>query len=136
MKQSRHVKFRSLVRLAAAATACLTIADAARATVIVSESFGGLSTAGLNGTAADTFDGGIVAKGGSATWVANTVFKADGSVTGGTASVASTGTYGSLTLTQVVPVPEPGVLGLACGGFLMACGLVVMKRRSRVGGRA
>lgn len=301
MKLSSHTQFRSLACLAAAATACLTIADAARATVIVSESFGGLSTAGLNGTAADTFDGGIVAKGGSATWAGNATFRANGFVdttnvdasaylnlgsyiddakgtdagkfilqasisqttgnwlslgfaaedtptvgrnftnspvqvpgsTNGMATIiyraqtasppgeldmwlgprttpvaidgpdlgagagtrtlsitldltpaggyngttnhgtvtwadsalgvigsgtytsnqnfrsillskpigtnptpASTGTYGSLTLTQVVPVPEPGVLGLACGGFLTAFGLVAMRRRSRVGGRA
>jgi len=297
MNRSRHVQFRAVARLAAAAAACLAIADA-RATVIVSESFGGLSTAGLNGTTADTFDAGITSKGGSATWAGNATFRADGSVnttnvdasaylnlgsyindakgtdsgkfilqasisqtagawlslgfcaenqpsvtnnfttaatgTGTTTGMAtivyraqtasppgeldmwlgprttpatidgpdlgagagtrtlsitldltaaggyngttnhgtvtwadsvlgvigsgtyttsqtfgsillskafvaasnSSGTYGSLTLTQVVPVPEPGTLGLACGGFLMACGLGALRRRSWVGGRA
>lgn len=53
-----------------------------------------------------------------------------------TATPASTGTYEALTLTQVIVVPEPGTLGLAGGGFFMACGLVAMRRRWPGGGRA
>jgi hypothetical protein len=53
--------------------------SAANVTVL-SEAFGGLSTAGLSGTTADIFDSAITTAGGSSTWVANAAFKADGSV--------------------------------------------------------
>ena len=49
--------------------------------VIISESFGGLSSANLTGTSTDTFAAGITFAGGSATWMASTDYKADGSVT-------------------------------------------------------
>ena len=58
-------------------------AASASATVIISESFGGLSSANLNTTTADTFAAGITTAGGSSTWVAKTTdFRADGSVIG------------------------------------------------------
>ncbi|WFB37837.1 PEP-CTERM sorting domain-containing protein [Kiritimatiellota bacterium B12222] len=50
--------------------------------VLVSHDFSGLSSAELNGQTATVFNPGITAAGGSATWVASTDFKADGSVTG------------------------------------------------------
>ena len=45
------------------------------------EDFGGLATAPLNGTSA-VFDAGVLAAGGSATWVANLDYAANGAVTG------------------------------------------------------
>jgi hypothetical protein len=65
--------------LAVAVMAVALAAVSANAGVIVSEGFSG-GGAELNGTAADTFYSGITAKGGSATWVANSGFKDNGLV--------------------------------------------------------
>ncbi|MCX6925179.1 MAG: hypothetical protein NT154_18495, partial [Verrucomicrobia bacterium] len=66
--------------LAAVAMAVLLPAVSANAGVIVAENFGGNGSGGLSGTAADRFSPGITAAGGSATWVANSGFKDNGSV--------------------------------------------------------
>ncbi len=71
-------------------TILLAFAANSQAATIVTENFGGLSTAALNGTTADTFDAAITTAGGSSTWVgqagggtgaASVRFNADGSIT-------------------------------------------------------
>jgi len=65
-----------------AAAVLLVVPQASAAVILIEEKFGGLSSSDLNSTSADTFHSGITSAGGSATWVAATTFKADGSVTG------------------------------------------------------
>ena len=67
--------------IVAVAIAILALETApANAGLIVAEDFGGSGVA-LNGTSADTFDAGIVAKGGSSNWTANAAFLDNGFVT-------------------------------------------------------
>lgn len=51
------------------------------ATVIVADTFSGGAGSALNGTNATTFNSGITAAGGSATWVANSAYNANGTLT-------------------------------------------------------
>jgi hypothetical protein len=60
--------------------AVVLTAVSANAGVIVAENFGGNGSGGLAETAADMFSQGITAAGGSATWVANSGFLDNGSV--------------------------------------------------------
>lgn len=59
--------------------ASFALAASANAAVIVSADFGSLTPNNLNGTSADTFSSAITSAGGSATWLADTTFKTDGS---------------------------------------------------------
>ncbi|MES2981379.1 MAG: PEP-CTERM sorting domain-containing protein [Verrucomicrobiota bacterium] len=71
--------------LAALLTACFT-APFSHAAILVTETFGGTGSGGLNGTTADTFNAAITTAGGSSTWAA------DGSLLdNGTINTASVG---------------------------------------------
>lgn len=65
------------------------------ATVIISENFGGASTANLAGTSADTFDSAITTAGGSSAWGGSANIKANGDAYGNNAKVVflNLGTY-------------------------------------------
>jgi hypothetical protein len=75
-------KSNSRICLILAVAVNVAVATSAHANVIVAESFGGNATTNLNGITAGTFAAGITSAGGNATWVANTAYKADGSITG------------------------------------------------------
>ncbi|MDQ8206320.1 hypothetical protein QEH52_02290 [Coraliomargarita sp. SDUM461003] len=70
-----------LTFLPALAFAALSITPGTAA-VIISDSFDGSSAVALNGQNATTFSSDITTAGGSATWVAGSVFRADGTLPG------------------------------------------------------
>jgi len=79
--QAFSIPMKSRTLVLPSVLAGLALSASANAAVIVSENFGGLDANNLSGTSADTFSSAIVTAGGSATWVANSAFKADGGLT-------------------------------------------------------
>lgn len=57
-------------------------ASSSQASVIIADSFSGAEGATLDGALAPTFDGAISSAGGSAAWVANSAYKANGELAG------------------------------------------------------
>lgn len=113
--------------LAALLAACATITSSHAAT-LVTENFGGLVGNDLNGTTADTFDPALITASGSATWLANTTLKADGSVNGTIAAASAyldLGSYvnsakntatGKFTLTTTISTTAGNWLSLGFSG--------------------
>lgn len=91
MKASKRI----FLLTALSAFAVSATPQASAATLLVSESFGGTSGNPLNATTADTFASGITSAGGSFTWGADAVFKADGSgsTSSGRSAYLSIGSY-------------------------------------------
>jgi hypothetical protein len=96
------------------AAAAFGLAIQAQGALLVSESFGGLATDELNGTAADTFSSAITTAGGSSTWATPAGYKADGSIGGNGAAILDLGSYvndtkgqanGLFTLSVIMDVP-------------------------------